>query len=86
MTKRLLMLSSHMGSRDGIHTAMYEEGQEYDLSLYLAAIFLKEEWAREVAADAVPLETPKQEYSTARAAVMAQLPKSKWPAPEIRRR
>lgn len=47
MTK-LLMLSSREGSSDGLHVQWYLEGRTYDVSDSLAAIFLKEGWAKPV--------------------------------------
>jgi hypothetical protein len=76
MPKKLLMLSSREGSPDGHIVRWYLAGKTYDVSEYLAAIFLKEGWAEEVK-DVPEIETPKaelaavsapghkQEYSTA---------------------
>ena len=67
--KKLIMLSSHEGSRDGNHVQWYLEGQTYEVTESLAAIFLKEGWAEEVGelkADPLPaLETPKAEVAAA---------------------
>jgi hypothetical protein len=65
--KKLIMLSSHEGSRDGIHVQWYLVGRTYDVTESLAAIFLKEGWAKDTdAADPLPvLEAPKAEIAPA---------------------